>query len=159
MHRPSCRISAPTRRPDLPPGGPKLPDISEELHASLIPALSFVIQPVRRPAKRQLTWPLTATPVVPEDIPASRSRPPGNIRYASEDSHPKTPASGWIVSPFPCHPEASRQPLLNPPAEPARRPFPPARPTYPRMCTRRSASIVTWPFDPPPNEGTRRRHR
>jgi hypothetical protein len=159
IHRPGCRISVPTRRPDLPPGGSRSPDISEELHASLIPALPFVIQPIRRPAKHQPTWPLTATPVMPEGTPAWRSRPPGIVRSASEDLHPMTPASGWIVSPFPHHPEAWRQPLLNPPAEPARRPFPPARPTYPRMCTRRSASKVTWPFDPSPNEGTRRRHR
>jgi len=37
--RTGCRASRPARRPVIPPSGPWLPGISEEVHASLVPAL------------------------------------------------------------------------------------------------------------------------
>jgi len=140
IRRPGCRMSVPARRPSLSSGGPWLPDISEELHASLIQALPFVIRLVRKPTKHQPTRPLTPPPSCQKACTRRHAGFAIPATWSLKTCVQNHPASGWIVSPPPRRPEALRKPLPNPPAEPARRPLPPAWPPGPRICIRRSAS-------------------
>jgi hypothetical protein len=91
-------MCSPARRPIHPPSGSWPPRISEELHASLIPAPPFVIQEIRRPIEHQSTRPLT---VRPEGLPiptASYSRTCIRRHAPKNTSLPVGPFHGSLVA-------------------------------------------------------------
>lgn len=179
--RPGCRASRPARRPIFPPSGPWPPRISEDMHASMSPALPFAISPVRRPTKFQPTWPLTARPEDPA-VPVTRHPKAPRIRLGrravilspggiattafqpANRTGPKTASASLAAIPegiLAPHPVTRRPPFAvagsndlpeGPPSVPAGR-------SIQRMASEDGHLKTGQPFDPSPNDVARRHHR